>query len=321
MDISSLITEFGAYYERSKQNTNRVKRLLLQDVVTTSYMTPIKQDDTIYKMGQSSLSSIVQGFQKSWTPKGTLTVKPNEIILRQCKVDFEDHPDTLEGTWLGFLASENKNRKEWPFVRWLMEEHIVPKIKEEMELEGYGTGVYSAPTEGTANSASDAIDGLKTIIQKGVDSDNTTYGVINHNGDIGDLDSTIIFDQIESFVDGFSNVYKTKKMNVFVPFEMERAYLRDKRSKGFYTISSAQGIHKGIDFTPQQVVGLPSLAGQSWMFASPKANMLHITKKKANQTNFRIEESKRQVLLMSDWWEAIGFGINEAVWTTLDKTE
>jgi hypothetical protein len=37
-------------------------------------------------------------------------------------------------------------------------------------------------------------------------------------------------------------------------------------------------------------------------------------------TNFKIEESKRQVFFMSDWYEGIGFGLNEAVWTTMAPT-
>jgi hypothetical protein len=320
MDISNIIAEYGAYYLKSGQNTKRVKQLMLQPAVTPGYMTPIKTDETIYQLANSSITSLVQGFQSGWTPKGSVKVIPNEIKLRKIKIDFEDYPDALEATWLGFLASDNVNRKEWPFVKWLIETHIIPKMKEEMELEAYGKGVYSAPTSGTANSASDAIDGLKTIVQAGVDSDGTTAGVINHIADVGDLDASTIFDQVESFIDGISNTYKTKKMNLFLPYEMELAYLRDKRSKGFYTISSAQGIHKGVDFTPQQIVGLPSLAGESWMFATPKENMLFCTKKKSNQTNFKIEESKRQVFLMCDWYEGMGFGINDAVWTTLDKT-
>lgn len=320
MDIANIIAEYGAYYLKSDQNTKRVKQLMLQPSVTPGFMTPIKTDETIYQMANSSIGSLVQGFQKGWTPKGAVKVIPNQIQLRKIKIDFEEYPDDLEATWLGFMASNSVNRKEWPFVKWLIETHIIPKMKEEMELGAYGTGVYTAPVGGTANDATKVMDGLKKIIQTGVDSDGTTQGVINHISTVGALDPATIFDQVEEFVDKFSNVYKTKKMNIFLPYELERAYLRDKRSKGFYTISSEAGIHKGVDFTPQQVVGLPSLAGENWMFATPKENMLYCTKKKANQTNFKLEEAKRQIFLMCDWYEGMGFGINEAVFTTLDET-
>jgi hypothetical protein len=144
--------------------------------------------------------------------------------------------------------------------------------------------------------------------------------VVNEIAGIGDLDAATIFDQVEAFVDGISKVYQTKKMNLSMSPQMARAYMRDKRSQGFYDYSSDKNIGNGVDFTPQQVVGLPSMASSLKMFATPKENMLHCTKKAANMTNFKIEESKRQVFFMSDWYEGIGFGLNEAVWTTMAPT-
>lgn len=319
MDIVHILTEYGAYYLRSGQNVKRVIQLLLQSVVTTSYMTPIKTDDTIYQLSNSSLNNIVQGFQSGYTPMGNVKFIPNQIQLRQFKVDFDESPDVLEASWLGFLASDAIARKDWPLVRWIIEKHIIPKIKEQMELQVYGKGVYSAPTPGTPHAAGSSMDGLKTILQRGVDSDGTTQGIINHIN-IGALNPATAFDQVEAFVDGISEVYQSVAMNVFVPPAFRKAYLRDKRAKGFYEASSASDIKADIDFTPQQLVGLPSLAGETFMFATPKANMLHITKKSANQNKFKIEEAKRQVSVMCDWWEAIGFGINEAVWSSLDAT-
>jgi len=315
MDIQSIISEFGAYYLNSGQNVQRVKQLLLQAAVTPSYMTPIKTDDTVYRLASSTITKLVQGFQKGWTPKGGVSIIPNEIHLRKIKIDFEEYPDDLEATWLGFLASDSVNRKDWPFVKWLIETHIIPKMKEEMELEAYFKGVYSAPIPGTANAASDSLDGLGTLLQKGVDAD-----TINVIAGIGDLVKSTIFDQVEAFVDGIAPAYQTSVMNVFMAPDMARAYLRDKRSQGFYTLPSSQSIDNSIDFAPQQVIALPSMAGTKRMFATPKANMLYCTKKQANATNFKLEESKRQVFLMSDWYEGIGFGIDQAVFTTVSKT-
>jgi hypothetical protein len=320
MDVSAIIQEYGAYYLRSGQNMNHIKRLLLQGSVTTSHMVPIKIDDTVYRLSQSSITSIVQGFQKKYTPKGAIKLIPNTIFLRKMKVDFDDNPDDLEATWLGFLASEAVSRKDWPFVKWLIEVHMIPKIKEEMELQAYGLGIFSEPTDGEANSASEALDGLKTLIQKGVDADGVTAGVMNVVEGIGDLDDSTIFDQIEQFVDGINGVYRKRAINVYVPDNFFIKYLRDKRAQGLYNLSKDGEIDNRVDFTQIRVHGLPSLNGEKFIFATPKENMMHITKKLANQTNFRVEEAKRQLSIMSDWYEGIGFGINEAVWTTLPKT-
>lgn len=97
-------------------------------------------------------------------------------------------------------------------------------------------------------------------------------------------------------------------------------YLRDKRANGYYQIPGANQIDESIDFTPQKVKGLPSLSGTDVIFATPKENLLHMRKKSANKTRFSIEETKRAVSFLCDWWEGMGFGVDGAVWTNLQET-
>ena len=99
-----------------------------------------------------------------------------------------------------------------------------------------------------------------------------------------------------------------------------KMYHRDKRTQGYYQIPSEAGVTNNIDFSPQQVVGVPALSGTDVIFATPKPNLIHLTKKAANKTKFRLEESKRTVSIMADWWEGIGFGMDAAVWTNIQKT-
>jgi len=99
-----------------------------------------------------------------------------------------------------------------------------------------------------------------------------------------------------------------------------KLYLRDKRNQGYYVRSSDQDIDESIDFTNQRVVELPCLNGTNVIFATPKENLLHLTKKSGNKTKFSIEESKREVSFMCDWWEGLGFGMNAAVWTNVLPT-
>ena len=149
MDISQVITAFGAYYEKSGQNKSRVRQLLTQGLVTPGICTPIKTDDTIFRMAQLALTRVVQPFQKGWTPLNASAFTPNELKLYHFKVDEDIDPDDIEATWLGFLANEAVLRKDWPLVRYIIEKGYIPKINEDMELNEYGSGVYAAPTPGT----------------------------------------------------------------------------------------------------------------------------------------------------------------------------
>lgn len=311
LTVSGLISEFGAYYLNSGQNAKRVLKLMTQPTKTETYMTPIKTDETIYQLAQSTVSELVQPFQKAWTPKGTDTFTPKTITMQHLKADIELYPDDIEATWLGFLASGELTRKDWPLVKWLIEGNYLPKIRENLELAEIYKGVFASPTPGAAGATGTSMNGLQLLLQQGV-----ALGTINQIT-LGALDEATIFDQVELFIDGISQVYQGIPMNVYMSPYWAKAYLRDKRTNGFYTIKSQGEIDLSIDFAPQTVVPLPSMAGTNDIFATPKENMIHLTKKDSNRNKFNIEESKRQVFLMTDWWEGIGFGIDQAVWTNV----
>jgi hypothetical protein len=313
LTVASLIQEFGAYYESTGQNAKRVLRLLTQPTVTEGFMTPIKTDDTIYKLANSSVSAIVQPFQKTWSPKGTDEFKPVKIEQQHIKADIEMYPDDIEATWAGFLSSKDLTRKDWPLVKWLMEVSHLPRMRSDMENDVIYKGVFVEPESGVAGDAGTSMDGLRKKLVDGV-----TAGTINLVSGIGALDEATIFDQIEAFIDGISELYQGVPMKVFVAPKYAKAYLRAKRDAGVYQITGPGQIDKSVDFLPFDVEGLPSMSGTTDIFATPKENMIHLTKKDINKNRFNIEESKRQVFLMTDWWEAVGFGINQAVWTNIN---
>ena len=97
--------------------------------------------------------------------------------------------------------------------------------------------------------------------------------------------------------------------------------MKDKRALGFYQIQSAGQIDNGLDFAPVKVVGLPSMIGTNDWFITPKSNLIHLNKKGDNQGTVLLEESKRCVNVMTDWWEGIGLGVNQICWTNVAAAE
>jgi hypothetical protein len=312
MTITDILTEYGAYYLKFPANKKRVLQLLMQAEKTTSYMTPIKTDDTEYRLGKSVIASIVQPFQTAWTPKHAMTVTPNVIKQYKMKVDEDVYPDEIEATWLGFLAGEGLDRSKWPMIKWMIEKHYLPKAKMDIEVNEVYAGVFAEPTPGTAGAAGTSMNGLHFHLDAGL-----TAGTINHC-DVGALDESTIFDQVEAFVDKISDLYQITQMPVCMSPQWAKAYRRDKRAQGFYDFKSDANVNAGIDFTPQSIVALPSMSGTNDIFATPKANMIHLTKRTPGKNKFEIETAKRQVNFYADWWEGVGFGINEAVFAHLE---
>ncbi|GAB6122297.1 hypothetical protein [Dysgonomonas termitidis] len=309
MDVSAIIQEYGAYYLNSGQNMARLKRLLLFGRETVKNATPIKTNDTVYQMGSSYIDSIVQPFQKTYTPKGNPLFKPNPIYLYHMKVDMDIWPDDIEATWLGFLAANNLSRKEWPLIRYLLEVHVFDQIENDMEMKLYYKGQFQAPTPGTAGDTEDSMNGLKYLLE------NKPVNRIN----IGTLDIATIYDQIEYGYEQVAEEYQNVPMVVGLSPKWRRAFLKDKRALGYYQHTNPGQIDDTLDFSPAKVTGFPSMIGTDDIWITPVKNLIHLTKKGENAGNMKLEESKRCVSFLTDWWEGLGFGLNEVVWTTVEE--
>jgi hypothetical protein len=308
---SAIVSEYGAYYVDAGQNKKRILSLLSQGREFTDVCTPIRTDDTIFRLGNAAFQALVQPFQKTFTQKGGVTFTPKEIRVYRFKIDDEFYPDDLYATWLGFLTQKNVNRQEWPFVKWLLEVYYAKQIDQDMELYEYYKGVYAAPVNGVAGANGTGMNGIQKLLTDGVND-----GTINPIS-IGALNASTIFDQVELFTDSIAEVYQGIKMNVFMSRYWYKKYMQDKRAQGFYQKTSDQQIDAGIDFTPLDVKPLASMVGTNDIFCTPKENLLHVTPATLTKNQFRIEEAKRCVSVMADWAEGLGFGINQAVWTNI----
>jgi hypothetical protein len=240
-------------------------------------------------------------------------IVPNEIRQYRFKLDDEFMPDEFYATWLGFLTAQQVDRKEWPFVKWLIEVYYKNQIDQDMELNEYYKGVYATPLAGVAGEDGTGMNGVQHLLKAGVE-----IGTIN-SINIGTLNASTIFDQIEAFTDEISEVYQGVKMNVFMSRHWLKKYLQDKRVQGFYQKFSEKDIDSGIDFTPLSVVGLASMVGTDDIFCTPAQNFLHVAPATITKNSFKFEEAKRAVAVMADWSEGLGFGINQAVWTNIQK--
>jgi hypothetical protein len=86
--VTDIVKEYGAYYLNSGQNRSRLLHLLLFGRETTKIAREIKTDNTVYQLAQSNITSLVQSFQKGWTPKGDIRFTPNPITLHKIRVPY-----------------------------------------------------------------------------------------------------------------------------------------------------------------------------------------------------------------------------------------
>lgn len=326
MDIAEIISAYGAYYINSGQNAKRLLKRAYRRGVTEQLFTSVVTDDTVWRLAKTVLGRILQPFQKGWTPTGQVVATPLSITQFPMKVDLEETPDSLEATWLGFLADKNLDRAEWPFVRWFVEEHILPQIEEDYELNEVYAGRFVAPTAGIAGPAGTAMDGIRIQINRAAQAGKITpiaLGAIPS-------DPVAFCEYVEAFCDAIDKRYAGRMMHVNMNETLKRRYDRGRGKK--YGLDTNQRDRQNIsniitapemlmatatpvEYTSQCVLGLPSMTGSDKIWCSPPENLIRLSKKSVNEKLVRVESVKRQVAIFTDFYKGVGFGLTEALFT------
>ncbi len=306
IDISELKTELGDYF---RQHKREIVRKLFQKTVTMMFMTTKSSAKGQWAMSEGQIGSVVQPFQKDFTPKGDPKFVPNLIQNRRHKVDIKFVPDDVEDSWLAFLYDEGLKRSDMPITKYIVEQLVIPRIAADRENKIIGKGVFKAVVPGTPGEPEDGVDGFLKVIDDGI-----AAGKINEVS-LDPLTPANTFDAVEEFADAIDEVYQDESMPIFMSKKNYKNYHRDKRNTHGQDPSFKKG-DDNVDFTENRLVSLPSMSGSDTIFATPKINFIRLIDKIDQITSLNLEQEDRKIKVFGDWWEAPGFGIDEAVWAS-----
>ncbi len=320
IDVADVVAQFGAYYKPGSENQKNLRDMLYKPGETAADFQARPTDDTIWRGTKASLDRVVQPFQKAFTPLSTISFKPNQFSLFKLKIDVKEEPDDLEATYVGFLTSIPEiERANWPFVKWLIEKHIMPKKEEDLEVDEYFGGVFVAPTPNVPGPAGTSMDGIRKVIRGYNTAGRTNLG----NGAIATgaaADDDVDYcSQVEQFVADLPTHFRKKIDKVFMSPENELKYKRGKRKKyglqvNFLTGQGVSDLLTVEDFPNAIIAGRESHAGSDLLWTTIAANRIRPQKKAALANTMAVKEfSPRQVSIYTDWWEALGFEIPELI--------
>ncbi|WP_234733244.1 hypothetical protein [Tellurirhabdus bombi] len=315
MNVSDIITEFGNYYRQQGQGVASLFQVVNQPFESENALTPMFTDQTIWQASKASFNKVLQPFQRAFTPTQTSKFTPLEIRMFHMKGDVLEYPDDLESSWLGFLSSAKLKRSEWPIIRWMLENQFYPQLKEDLELDAVGRGVFVSPTINVASEPIKAMNGLQKII-----NDQITAGRMTPIG-MGAIPSSDqdFVDYIEEFADMMDKKYWSQPMDVNLSQTLARKYARGYRDK--YDKSIDFDVNKSINvqLTNLTLKPLPSMNLKNdgepcnRIFCTPKKNKVILKKKTQNMDMVDIQDFNRDVKIMTDFWLGVGFILPEIV--------
>ena len=315
INVADVVAQYGAYYKPGSDNQSTLRNMIYKPSETAAFFQARPTDDTIWRGTLATLNRVLQPFQKTFTPISTTKFEPNQFSLFKLKVDLQETPDDLEATYLGFLAAvPDQNRAAWPFVRWWLEQHVMPKKDEDLEIAEYFAGVYAAPADGTAGAAGTALDGLRKIIR----AYNTAGRTGNGTGAISTgapASANVDFvKQLEDFAYAIPSQFRSKIDKIFLSKDLALKYRQGKRELYNRYYAQTSELETIEDFPNISVQGVESHTGSNLWWATIPANRIRPVKKQALANSFLVSQfAPRVVSAYSDWWEALGFEVPEFI--------
>ena len=285
-NLAGFTATLGAYMRKWDKT---IQFMMFHNIQLENYMTKKSGITDEWISASSSVDEVLQAHQPGWTPKGTVTIKARLNKVRNIKFDITlDDLDELFKTFIGFMADETKKRKDWPFVRFVVEQHILPKIREEIDHNSYNA-VYVAPTPGTAGASIETVDGLGTIITNEIAAGNIVpiaTGVISGSN---------ILDRVESFIDSLPKKYSNMKAPLLMSSSNARKYYRDYRQNfgGHNSYNGKDNLK--VDATNVKIIGIDTMEGSNRFIHTPKYNLEVGFDKVYVPEMMEIETAKRQV--------------------------
>ena len=316
INVADLIAAYGAYFDGTNRQAtlfSRVYRGIKE--IAEGVIVLIPQNATRWESSDSEIGDVLQAFQKDYTPAGDLDFLPHLVNLFNVKSDIRLCPDKIKDNWAGFLANGNLDRSTWPFVRWIVEEHIIPKLIENIGVDALYKAQYVAPTAGTAGTPVQSMDGLEKVQDDLVAS--TAIAPIALGAAPTDPQDFVTY--VEDFMDAVDERFN----NLIRHVSMSEAFAR-RYSRG-YQLKYAGGVrlpgdslYSEIANYEARVFGSPAMAGKTRLWASTPNNTIMVAKNWDNHMQFRVapDDNPRFVKLYTDFWAAPNYAKVSEVFIT-----
>lgn len=317
IDITDLNSEFSMVMPPKVKLEILTKRIY-NGFDDSKYMTRI-QSNTDYIASAAIMSEVSQQFTPKWTPKGAAKFTPIRIPYRRHKINVLIQPAEVLKSWLLWLYEQGKTMSDMPITRYIVENHILPKILDDITVSMIAKGKFidagTVADGDTGKAAKNSMDGFETILVEGKTDENCKINYYKAAADPMKMSDTELLAYIDGFVDSISGLF-AHIVTIHCSEQLLTKYKRaDFAVNGKYTGVENDG---SIRFTNFHLVPLKSMYNSPIIFATPKENFVELVDySKAESCITKIEEQNYDVKVFGEYSLSTGFKIAEAVYAAV----
>lgn len=288
IEISDVIAEYGAYYLGQTRGQSNLFTELYRGIkeLEMNILRTVNINATQWRSSDSILQSILQPYQKDSSANSQLDFIPNTIDLKKAKIELNMCPDDFSYSYLAFLEGVDNDRKTWPFVRWFIEQHIIPKLQEDISLEGIYKGVYTPPAvPGTAGLPSESMDGLEKVMDDFALAGKATPISIG----APPSGAVAFVEYVEDYLKSIPAKYRRRVRTVQMSEDFAELYHTGYQEKYRTAVADAQqNLINKISGFPARVMGMPSMEGKTRLWSTLPNNAVFVAKKWNNRNQIRV---------------------------------
>ena len=317
IDIADLNQEFNMVMPPKVKLEILTKRVY-NGFDDAKYMTRV-QSNTDYIASAAIMSEVSQQFTPKWTPKGAAKFSPIRIPYRRHKINVLIQPAEVIKSWLLWLYEQGKTMADMPITRYIVENHILPKVLDDITISMVGKGKFvdaGTVVDGdTGKAAKNSMDGFETILVEGKTDADCKINYYKAAKDPMQMTDTELLTYVNEFVDSISGLF-AHIVTIHCSEQLLTKYKRaDFAVNGKYTGVENDG---SIRFTNFHLVPLKSMYNSPIIFATPKENFVELVDySKAESCITKIEEQNYDVKVFGEYSLSVGFKIAEAVYAAV----
>lgn len=298
-------TDWNAVRDYHAEHGSEIMTTIMEEAGELNGFTHIEFKDRFeHSIGEST--EIVQSYQKAWTPKGTVSLKPRIQRHEAWKGDVEFAPrDHSTRAWEAHMARVGSDPYDLPYAAFIIEQ-LFRQIMEDITASMLWNGVYAGPTIGVSNNAQDVADGFLAYIAASV----TASEIVPYA--TGALTNANAYSVIEDFVKAKLNT-PTKRRQPFTLYcsqdilDMYQTSYRDNVGTYIHANDFNHVRIQGANVTIMPQAGL--LGSQKLVLAQPKNMFIGYD----GMTSFKVEEAKRELCFLIDGEFSVQYAIPQEV--------
>ncbi len=320
LNVSELNKEFSMVMP-PKQRIELVNKEIYLGFPDAQHMTRV-QSNTDYIASTALIDSVVQEFTDVWTPKGSAKFTPIRIAYRRHKINVSLKPTEIIKSWLLYLYEQDKTFSQMPITKYIIEQHILPKIQDDLTRKMVGKGKYEAAPAGqkdgdAGRDAAKAMDGYETQLVEAFKTGKGNMHFYKGAQDLFKLKGQEFLDAFHAYVDGISK-YFVGNLPIHCSEQMITHYNRqDFAVNGKYT---GEKVGNSVRFTSFTLVPLLSMYNSPILFATPKSNFIELVDVNTAQNCIqKVEEHHYDVDILGEFALSVGFKIGEGVFAYVPK--